>query len=364
MGAKRDYYEVLGVGRDASEDDIKKAFRNLAHQYHPDKNHDDGASDKFKEISEAYQVLCDPGKRSAYDRFGHAAVDGQGQGGFGGFGGFGDFGAGGMGSIFEDFYSFFSDANSQAQRGPVRGADLQYELNLTFEEAALGAEKEVAIRRVEHCSTCQGSGAKPGTQPATCTECNGQGRVRRVQQSLFGRFTNVTACPRCRGEGKIVTDPCPGCRGTGHESFDRQISVTIPAGVDQGTRIQLSGQGNVGERGGPAGNVIVGLHVATHEFFQRQGADIIFELKVNFAQAALGTDLSVPTLYGDQPLKVPAGSQSGVVFALKGKGVPNFHHAGKGDQLVRLTLATPEKLTKEQKRLFEDLAATFEPKKK
>jgi molecular chaperone DnaJ len=361
MGAKRDYYEVLGVGRDASEDDIKKAFRNLAHQFHPDKNHDDGASDKFKEISEAYQVLTDPGKRSAYDRFGHAAVDGQGQAGFGGFG---DFGAGGMGSIFEDFYSFFSDANSQAQRGPVRGSDLQQDLHLTFEEAALGAEKEITIRRVELCGTCQGSGAKAGTQPATCTECNGQGRVRRVQQSLFGRFTNVTACPRCRGEGKIVTDPCTACHGTGRESAERQISVSIPVGVDQGTRIQLSGQGDVGERGGPAGNVIVNLHVAPHAFFQRQGADIIFDLRINFAQAALGIDLPVPTLYGEAPLKVPPGSQSGVVFALKGKGVPNFRHAGKGDQLVRLTVATPEKLTKEQKKLFEELAATFEPKKK
>lgn len=360
MATKRDYYEVLGVSRDASEEDIKKAFRKLAFQYHPDHNNGDGADDKFKELNEAYQVLADPDKRQAYDRFGHRAVDGSAQAGFEGFG-FG--GMGGVGSIFEDFYSFFTDAAAQSQRGPVRGDDLAYELRLTFEEAALGTEKELQIRRVENCSVCQGSGAKPGTQPVQCSECQGSGRVRRIQQSLFGRFTNVVVCPRCGGAGKVVAEPCPHCSGSGHETFERSIAVTIPAGVDDGTRLQMSGQGDAGQRGGPAGNLIIGLRVARHQFFQRDGADVIYNLKLNFAQAALGVEFSVPTLYGEAPLKVPPGTQNGAVFTLKGKGIPHFRRSGKGDQLVRLTVVTPEKLTKEQKRLFEELAQSFEEKK-
>ena len=357
MSAKRDYYEVLGVGRNATEDDIKKAFRKLAFQFHPDKNHDDGASDKFKEVYEAYPVLCDPDKRSAYDRYGHAGVAGS---PFGQAGGFEDFGFSGFGEIFE---TFFGGMGAQAARGPQRGADLQFELKLTFEEAALGAEKEIKIVRTEYCSECQGSRAKPGTQPSSCSDCGGSGRIRRVQQSIFGRFTNVVACPRCRGEGKVINDPCAHCHGSGHERFERQISVTIPAGVDEGTRVQLTGQGDMGERGGMAGNLFVELKIQPHEFFQRRDSDIIYNLAVNITQAALGAELSVPTLCGDTPLKIPAGSQNGTVFTLKGKGIPHFRRSGKGDELVKLTVATPEKLTKEQKKLLEELAATFEPKK-
>jgi molecular chaperone DnaJ len=359
MSAKRDYYEVLGVARNASDDDIKKAFRKLAFQYHPDKNADGNAAEKFKEINEAYQILADPDKRSAYDRFGHSATDGSSPG----FGGFGFGNMGGVGSIFEDFYSFFNDAATQAQQGPVKGADLAYELKLSFEEAALGAEKEIKLRRTEYCSACQGSGAKAGTTPAACTDCNGSGRVKRIQQSLFGRFTNVVACPRCGGEGKIITEPCAHCRGSGREAFERQIAITIPAGVDNGTRMQLSGQGDVGDKGGPAGSIIVTLKVARHEFFQREDSDIIYDLPLNFAQAALGAEVAVPTLYGEAPLKIPAGAQSGSVFTLKGKGVPHFRRLGKGDEHVRLIVVTPEKLTKEQKRLFEELATSFEAKK-
>lgn len=244
MATKRDYYEILGVGRDASEDDIKKAFRKLAFQYHPDKNPGPDASDKFKEASEAYQVLADPAKRQAYDRFGHSGVDGASRG----FEDFGFGGAGGVGSIFEDFYSFFSDAATQSRTAPVRGGDIQYLLPLTFEEAALGVEKELHITRNENCSVCQGSGAKPGTAPVQCPECKGSGRVQRVQQSLFGRFTNVAACPRCGGSGKIVTEPCTHCHGSGQERFERDIKLTVPAGVDNGTRMQMGGQGNAGER--------------------------------------------------------------------------------------------------------------------
>ncbi len=358
MSAKRDYYEVLGVGRNATEEDIKKAFRKLAFQYHPDKNHDDGAADKFKEINEAYQVLCDPDKRSAYDRFGHAGVGGIPFGNA--TGGFENFGFGGFGDIFE---SFFGGMGGQTQQGPQRGADLQYDLKLTFEEAALGAEKEIKIHRTENCTECKGTGAKPGTQPVTCTDCGGTGRIRRVQQSIFGRFTNVVQCPNCRGEGKLITNACTRCRGTGHESFERSIAVTSPPGVDEGTRVQLTGQGDMGEKGGMAGNLFVELKIKPHEFFQRQNSDVIYNLSVNIAQAALGTELNVPTLYGDSALKIPAGSQNGAVFTLKGKGIPHFRRTGKGDELVRLTVNTPEKLTKEQKRLLEELGATFENKK-
>ena len=361
MATKRDYYEVLGVGRDASEEDIKKAFRKLAFRYHPDKNAGDGAADKFKEASEAYQVLADPEKRRAYDHFGHAGVDGTSRGfedfGFGGMGG-------GVGSIFEDFYNFFSDAATTSRTAPVRGGDIQYLLELTFEEAALGVDKDLHITRSENCSVCQGSGAKPGTQPVQCPECKGSGRVQRVQQSLFGRFTNIAACARCGGSGKIVTEACTHCHGSGHERFERNINLTIPAGVDDGTHLQMSGQGNAGERGGMAGNLMVGIQVKPHEFFRREDSNIAYDLKINFAQAALGAELSVPTLYGDTPLKVPAGSQAGEVFTLKGKGIPHFRRSGKGDQLVRLNVMTPDKLTKEQKRLFEELAESFEGKKK
>ena len=360
MAAKRDYYEVLGVGRDASEDDIKKAFRKLAFQFHPDKNAGDGAADKFKEASEAYQVLADPEKRRAYDHFGHAGVDGASRG----FGDFGFGGMGGVGSIFEDFFNVFSDAATTSRTAAVRGGDIQYLLELTFEEAALGADKELRVTRTENCSLCQGSGAKPGTQPVQCSECQGSGRVQRVQQTMFGQFRNIIACPRCGGGGKIVTEACVHCHGSGYERFERNINLTIPAGVDDGTHLQMSGQGNAGERGGMAGNLIVGIQVKPHEFFRREESNIIYDLGINFAQAALGADVTVPTLYGDVPLKVPAGSQAGEVFTLKGKGIPHFRRSGKGDQLVRLNVVTPDKLTKEQKRLFEELAESFEVKKK
>ncbi|MCL2706737.1 MAG: molecular chaperone DnaJ [Dehalococcoidia bacterium] len=354
MTAKRDYYEVLGISRNAGSDEIKQAFRKLAFQYHPDKNPGADAADKFKEASEAYQVLCDQEKRQAYDRFGHAGVDGATRG-FEGFGG--------MGSIFEDFYNFFGDA-AGGRNASVRGEDIHVSLDLTFEEAALGADKEIRIQRSENCSVCHGSGAKPGTQPQSCPECKGSGRVQRVQQSLFGRFTNVISCPRCSGSGQIITDACPNCRGSGHERFARNINLSVPAGVDNGIRMQMSGQGHAGERGGMPGNLMVSIRVKPHEFFKREDSNIIYNLKVNFAQAALGVDLTVPTIYGDAQIKILAGSQGGEVFTLKGKGIPHFRRSGKGDQLVCLTVVTPSKLTKEQRSLFEELAVSFEAKKK
>lgn len=350
MAAKRDYYEVLGVKKDASNEDIKKAFRKMAFQCHPDHNHDDGAEGRFKEVNEAYEVLSNADKRSAYDRFGHAGIDG--------FGGrdSGDFGFGGMGSIFEDFYEFFSGAASSARRAPQRGVDIRTQVTITLEEATFGCKREINITRTERCDTCNGSGAKPGSQPTTCPECNGNGRVQRVQQSIFGRFANITDCPRCNGEGKIITDPCPKCRGTGKEKHKRSINIEIPAGVDDGNEMRLSSQGNVGDKGGPAGNIYITVTVLPHKLFKREGANILYELPVNFAQAALGADLEIPTLHGDVKLKVPAGSQTGQIFNLKGKGVPYLNRNRTGDQIVRLRVVTPEKLTRQQRQLFQELA--------
>ncbi len=353
MAVKRDYYEVLGVGKNASTDEIKKAFRKLAFQCHPDHNHEDGAEARFKEINEAYEVLTDPEKRSAYDRFGHAGINGlSGRG-------FEDFGFGGMGSIFEDFYDFFSGATATARQGPRRGADLHNEITITFEEAALGCQKEINISRTEKCSLCQGTGAKPGSQPSRCPTCNGSGRVSRVQQSIFGRFTNVATCSHCLGEGRVITEPCTQCRGTGREKHKHSMVLEIPAGVDDGTELRLSGEGDIGERGGPSGNLYITIKVLTHQFFKRDGTNILYELPINFAQAALGTEVELPTLYGKERLKVPAGSQAGRIFRLKGKGVSYLRKNGHGDQMVRLLLVTPEKLTKEQRRLFEKLAESF-----
>jgi molecular chaperone DnaJ len=358
MATKRDYYEVLGVSRDASADDIKKAFRKLAFQHHPDHNHDDdGAHDRFKELNEAYEVLSNQDKRTAYDRFGHAGVEGFSQRGEGGFG------FGGMGSIFEDFYEFFSGAASSARSRPKRGDDLHSQVTITLEEAAFGCQREIEIARTENCPECKGSGAKPGSQPSQCPECGGHGRVQRVQQSLFGRFTNVVPCPRCNGEGKINTDPCHQCRGTGRQKLRRKITIDIPAGVDDGNEMRLNGQGDVGERGGPSGSIYVGISVEPHKLFQRDGADINYELPVNFAQAALGTELKVPTLHGEVKLKVPAGSQTGQVFPLKGKGMPYLHRNRHGDQLVNLKVVTPEKLSRKQRQLFQELADSLEDKK-
>ncbi len=343
---KRDYYEVLGIDRDATGEQIKAAFRKLAFKYHPDRNRDDGAEDKFKEVNEAYEALSDPEKRDTYDRFGHS-----GEGLFGR--GFEGFGFDGVGSIFD---AFFGGRTSTATRqGPVRGADLQVGVAITLEEAAFGVEKEIEIQRTESCSQCRGTGSRPGSQPSRCTNCDGSGQVRRVQQSIFGRFTNIATCPRCNGEGRIVTDPCPQCHGTGRERRRRSIMVKIPAGVGDGSRMRLSGEGDTGMKGGPPGNLYIGLSVREHELFVRDDDDILYELPVNFAQAALGTEIEVPTLDGDANLKIPAGSQAGKVFRLKNRGIPHLHGRGQGDQLVRLRVITPESLTKKQRQLFEEL---------
>jgi molecular chaperone DnaJ len=355
MASKRDYYEVLGLDRNASESEIKAAFRKLAFKYHPDRNHEDGAEDKFKEINEAYEVLSDPEKRNTYDRFGHNGENFFGRG-------FEGFGFDGVGSIFDAFFG--GRTTTATRQAPERGADLQYGITITLEEAAFGIERELNIVRTEHCSMCQGVGSKPGSKPSQCPDCNGSGQVRRVQQNIFGRFTNITTCPKCRGEGRIITDPCPQCRGTGKEKCQRSIMVKVPAGVSDGSRMRLSGEGDAGTRGGSAGNLYINLSVKEHEFFKRDGDNIFFDLPINFAQAALGTEVEVPTLHGDVKLKIPAGSQSGQVFQLKNKGVPHLHGRGHGDQIVRIILVTPESLTKRQRQLFEELAEELGPTKK
>jgi molecular chaperone DnaJ len=350
MPEKRDYYEVLGVGRNATDEEIRSAFRKLAFKYHPDHNHGDGAEERFKEINEAYQVLCDPEKRAAYDRFGHAGAEGV-------FGqGFEGFNFGGFGDIFD---AFFGGMGTTTRQTPRKGADLHYQVTITFEEAAFGCEKEMNISRTENCALCHGIGSKPGSEPSQCPNCNGTGQIRRTQQTLFGRFVNTSTCSRCHGEGRVITEPCPQCRGTGKEKHQRNTSVKIPAGVDDGNRLRLNGEGEVGTRGGPPGDLYVTLSVQEHEFFTRDGDDIHYELVLNFAQAALGTEVEVPTLDGTSRLKIPPGSQTGTAFRLKGKGVPHLHRHGRADQLVTLFVATPESLTDEQRKLLHELADSF-----
>lgn len=349
MATKRDYYEVLGLDRSASEEEIKRAFRKLAFQYHPDRNKEDGAEEKFKEINEAYGVLSDPEKRTTYDRFGQVG---------GGFGrGFGDFDIfRGFGDIFD---SFFGGATTATRRGPRQGTDLRYNLTIPFEEAVFGCEKEIETWRIENCSLCHGVGCEPGNQPSRCPECNGTGQVRRVQRSSFGRFVNVTTCNRCGGDGRIITKPCPQCQGSGREEKARRIVVNIPAGVDDGSQIRLSGEGNAGSWGGGAGNLYVILSVPEHPFFKRRGDDILYDLPINFAQAALGDEVEVPTVDNPILLKIPPGTQTGKLFRLKQKGVPHLRRGGRGDQLVMVHVVTPETLTEEQQRLFQELAKTL-----
>lgn len=350
MARKRDYYDVLGVQRNASQDEIKRAYRRLARQYHPDVNKGPDAEPRFKEINEAYEVLSDQEKRATYDRFGHAGVSGDFSGGFGGFG---------FDDIIDEFFGGFGRRARAARRAPQRGADLRYNLTLAFEEAVFGCGKDLEIPRWETCPICRGSGAEPGTTPVRCPQCNGTGEVRHVQQSLFGSFVNVTTCNRCDGEGEVVTTPCRECRGRKQVQRTRSISVQIPAGVDDGTQIRLSGQGEAGVRGGPPGNLYVVLSVKPHPYFKRQDNTILLEMPINIAQAALGDEVTVPTLDGEEKLVIPAGAQSGETFRLRGKGVPYVRRNGRGDQLVTVYVVTPTNLTEEQKDLLRKLAATL-----
>ncbi len=353
MSTKRDYYDVLGVKRGASEEEIKKAYRGLARQYHPDVNKAADAEARFKEINEAYEVLSDREKRATYDRFGHVGTQGgfQPGAGFSGFGGIED--------IIEDFFGFGTRARTATRQAPQRGADLRYNLSLSFEEAAFGVEKELEIPRWESCPTCNGSGAAPGTTPIRCPQCNGSGEVRRVQQSIFGSFVNVSTCPRCEGEGEVVNSPCPECRGQKQVQRVRTVVVEIPAGVDEGTQIRLTGEGEPGVRGGPPGNLYVVLSIQPHRYFRRQGNDVLLGFPINIAQASLGDEVEVPTLDGSELLHIPAGTQTGETFRLRGKGIPYLRRNGRGDQLVTVFVKTPTNLTEEQKDLLKRLSRTL-----
>lgn len=357
--ASRDYYEILGVDRNATEQEIKKAYRKLARKYHPDVNKDDPqAEERFKEITRAYEVLSDPQRRRQYDQFGHQAFEqaaqGSGAGGadpFGGFPGFDD-----LDDIFDMFFGSGTGRRARRQAGPERGADLRYDLTISFEEAAFGASVTIELPRLETCDHCHGSGAEPGTQIRVCPECNGRGELHHTRHTPFGQFVNVTTCPRCRGEGRAPETLCSHCLGRGRQERTRKIQVKIPAGVEDGQRIRLAGEGEAGLRGGPPGDLYVYLTVRPHEFFQRDGYNVLCEVPITFTQAALGAEISVPTLDGTATLRVPEGTQTGRVFRLRGKGIPHLRGSGRGDQLVRVRVVTPTKLNAKQREALLQLA--------
>jgi molecular chaperone DnaJ len=352
---KRDYYEVLGVSRTAVDVEIKSAYRKLALKYHPDRNPGNkDAEEKFKEAAEAYAVLADTDKRAAYDRFGHAGVSaGVGAGGFdpSTFAGFEDI-FGNLGDLF-GFGDIFGGGRRRG--GPQRGADLRYDLEISFEEAAKGTETTVQIPRQEKCDTCHGSGAAPGTSPVACPQCRGRGQIRYQQ----GFFTVAQTCPQCRGAGQIISKPCVTCHGTGQQTEQRRLTVKIPAGIATGQRLRLRGEGEAGVAGGPPGNLDVVVHVQEHPFFRRDGDDLYCEIPVSFPTLALGGDIRVPTLDGEQTLHIAEGTESGSVLRLRGKGMPNISGRGHGDLHVIVQVMTPRKLTKEQKKLLDQLAATL-----
>ncbi len=331
--AKHDYYEVLGVGKEASEDDIRRAFRKKALEFHPDRNKAPGAEGKFKQAAEAYEVLRDKEKRAQYDRFGHSGVTGQG-GGFEGVSGFPDFG-----DIFD---VFFGQQGGGRSTGPLRGDDLGTALTLEFDEAAFGTKKTIEVTRMEACGRCRGSRSEPGSKAEKCKRCSGTGQLRQVQRSVFGQFMNVTACPTCHGEGQTITSPCTQCKGLGAEQKTRNLEISIPPGVTDGAQVRLSGEGEAGARGGPAGNLYVTLKVKEHALFERDGGDLYLSLPLNVSQAMLGDEIEIPTLQGRTKLKVPAGTQPGAVFRLRGEGVAHLRGGGRGDIIVTADVQIPK----------------------
>jgi molecular chaperone DnaJ len=347
MPTTRDYYEILGVPRNSDPEAIRNAYRRLAKQLHPDVNKDPAAEERFKEINEAYSVLSDDQRRSAYDRFGHAGLEGM---PFGGAAGMGD-----LSDIFDEFFRGFGMGGRRAGRSPRRGADLQTEVRLTFAEAISGIQKDVEITRSEVCSACRGSRAEPGTSPIRCNVCGGTGEERRVRQTFLGSLVNVTTCSKCGGSGEVISTPCKTCRGAGVEKKTRTLQVPVPAGVDDGTQIRLSGEGEPGSYGGPAGNLFILVRVEEHEFFHRSNSDLWMELGINFHQAALGADVRVATANGETTLHIPAGTQPGQVFRLRGKGMPHLQQSGRGDFFVVVNVVVPAVLSAEQKKLLAQL---------
>lgn len=350
--AQKDYYETLGISRNASDDEIKNAFRNLARKYHPDVSKESNAEEKFKEINEAYGILSDADKRAAYDRYGEAGISGM--------GGMPDYTTVDFSDIFEDLFGFGGMGGSSRRRNaPRRGADLSYAVMLDFDEAVFGIDKEIEITRNETCSVCSGTGAQAGTQPTQCPDCNGKGEVRQVRQTFLGSMVQVTTCPRCSGKGTIIQSPCATCHGSGLEKRTRKKVVHIPGGVDNGTQIRLAGEGQPGVNGGPHGNLYVEIRVKPHKFFRRSENDLVLDLNINIAQATLGAEIKVPTLEGEQNLTIPAGTQPGKIFKLRGQGVPYLRSSGRGDQLVVIGVEIPTHVSDEQRELFEQLAGTL-----
>ena len=354
--AKRDYYEVLGVSKTATQDEIKKAYRKLALKYHPDRNKGNAeAEEKFKEVGEAYGVLSDETKRQQYDLFGpemfEQAQAGGGAGGGNPFGGgFGGFSGSGMDDIFDMFFGGQGGRGGRSSNaGPQRGADLRFDLEISFEEAAFGVEKEINLYRDETCEHCHGNGAEPGSKVETCPECHGTGYVRFTQNTMFGQMVNERPCSKCHGEGKIVSNPCKECRGKGTVKKNKKLKVKIPAGVDNGSRLRVSGEGEAGAKGGPSGDLYVYLYVKQHKFFDRDGTTVICEVPINIVQASLGAEVKVPTLDGAVTMKIPEGTQPGKVLRLKGKGIPSLRGGLRGDQLVRIKVVVPTKLNDKQK---------------
>lgn len=356
MAEKRDYYEILGVPKTATEAEIKSAFRKQAKTCHPDLHPGDKAAEaRFKELNEAAEVLGDPEKRAKYDQFGHAAFDPSmgGQNPFeGGFGGFG------FSDIFDQMFGGGFGGGTRTQNGPVAGNDLRYSMTLTFEEAAFGVRREILIPREESCSTCGGTGAKPGTQPVRCTTCGGIGQVRTQQNTILGSFTATRPCSACRGTGKIIKEPCQDCKGTGRVRRNTRIVVNVPAGIDNGQTISMRGEGEAGLRGGPRGDLYISVTVRPHKLFQRRGYDLYLEMPIPFTTAALGGEITVPTLRESVRYTVPAGTQSGATFRLREQGVPRLHNQGRGDLLVKVYIDVPKKLTEEQRHLLTQFAAT------
>ena len=348
---KRDYYEVLGVSKGASEDEIKRAYKKLARKYHPDMNPGDKeAEEKFKEVNEANEVLSNPEKKAKYDQFGFAGVDpnyGAGQGGYGGAGGF-DFGD--LGDIFGSFFGGgFGGGGRRNPNAPQRGESIRASLSVEFTEAAFGCEKSITIDRSEQCPTCKGKGCAPGTTPEVCTQCHGTGTVTQAQRTPFGMMQSQTVCPKCRGRGQIIHQPCPDCRGAGAVRKRRTIQVNIPAGIDNGQTISLRGQGHSGKNGGPAGDLLITVMVRPHEIFRRDGTAVFCEAPITFTQAVLGGTLEIPTIDGKVKYDIPEGTQTGTVFRLRGKGIPVLNGRGRGDQYVTVNIETPRNLNREQK---------------
>lgn len=356
MADKRDYYEVLGVSKTASADEIKKAYRALAKKYHPDLNKDNPSAEaKFKEANEAYEVLSDPEKKQRYDQFGHAGVDPSAGGGYGGYGGgFGGFGDVDLGDIFGSFFGGGFGGGGSRRNAPQRGNDIERRVELTFEEAAFGVTKNINVSRTENCTTCGGSGAKKGTSPKTCPVCGGSGQVKSTQQTPFGAFSTSRTCDRCRGTGKIIEQPCDTCRGTGSVRKNRTIEVKIPAGIDNGQTLSVSGEGEKGLRGGPAGDLLVTVVIKPHEIFKRRGFDVLCEVPISFVQAALGSEIEVPTLDGKVKYSIPEGTQTGTVFRLRERGIKKLRQSSKGDMYITVKVEVPKNLTAQQKEKLEE----------